>query len=54
MFFRPLGKGPEAPETLAATLDAEVRAVRAGATILRVHDVAATRACFEKLKNETK
>ena len=51
MFFRPLGTGPEDDATLAATLDAEARAVRAGATILRVHDVAATRAYFEKLKN---
>ena len=49
MFFRPLGAGPEDGVTLDATLDAEERAVRAGATILRVHDVAATRARFEKL-----
>ena len=54
MFFRPLGKGPEDAETLTATLEAEDRAVRAGATILRVHDVAATRAYFEKRKSETK
>ncbi len=40
MIYKPLGLTPEAPEVLARTTELHRRAIAAGASILRVHDVA--------------
>lgn len=40
MIYKPLGLTPEAPEVLARTTELHRQAVEAGASILRVHDVA--------------
>ncbi len=39
MIYKPLGLSPEAPEVLARTTELHRRAIAAGASILRVHDV---------------
>ncbi len=39
MIYKPLGLTPEAPEVLARTTELHRRAIAAGASILRVHDV---------------
>ncbi len=41
MIYKPLGLSPEAPEVLARTTELHRRAIASGASILRVHDVAA-------------
>ena len=40
MIYKPLGLTPEAPEVLTRTTELHRRAIAAGASILRVHDVA--------------